>query len=75
MGRKYCVWGYMNGYCEFPQKIKQSRKFIFILFWLIIFRFRYPIINFEIRNGYNDCNFCVDQELPCHEAAEEMLKH
>ena len=58
MGDKYYVEAFLSGYCTLPQEFKMCERFIEFLITIIRFRIKYPIVNAEIRNGYEDCNKC-----------------
>lgn len=59
MGKKYCVTGRLNGYCKMNQACKYYNTLIGWIISIIIFRFKYPIVDATIRNGYSDCEKCV----------------
>lgn len=79
MGRKYFIASKLNGYCTSSIKSKAPKTIIGLVFWLIVFRAKYPIVDIEIRNGYKSCSYCsgyglwscsFDDDVSCIEAVD-----
>ena len=67
MGRKYYIEAKLSGYCGIAQESKSTQHFIAALITVIKYRLKYPIVNFEIRNGYKNCSSCNEGgELLCN---------
>jgi len=65
MGWTYSIHACLNGHCKLNQKQKTTKCFIVALFWLIVFRLKYPIVDFMVRNGYKNCDDCCHEGLLC----------
>ena len=65
MGWKYTIQAKLNGLCKMHQNIKTTNHITIALFWLIAFRIKYPIVDFMVRNGYENCNKCIHEGLLC----------
>ena len=59
MGYKYYVDALLSGKCAFVQESKQCKSLLGFLITIVVFRFKYPIVNAMIRNGYQDCSRCT----------------
>lgn len=60
MGYKYYVNAKNSGYCAMAIESYSGKSFIIAIINLVKFKFKYPIVDFEIRNGYKDCGECTD---------------
>lgn len=58
MGRKYIVSARLSGICAMDQETAVCKSFIGFIFTVIKFRLKYPIVDAQIRNGYESCEKC-----------------
>jgi len=66
MGWKYSIHARNNGYCRLNQSEKLTKHLGVALFWLMVFRVKYPIVDFMVRNGHKNCEKCVHENLICN---------
>ena len=64
MGHKYFISARMSGICGVIQEGKTCKTFLGLIINLIIFRFKYPIVDVAVLNGYGNCDKCkyVDED-------------
>ena len=74
MGWKYYIRARLSGYCRTSQDERLTKHFVIALFWLTIFRFKYPIVDLEIRNGYRNCDRCCNEGTICRKSEEEKTQ-
>ena len=71
MGIKYEILCKESGLCPIWTSFCQTRIFIVAMLYMVIARFKYPIVDVNIRNGYIDCEKCND--IHCPEKYKEVL--
>ena len=58
MGTKYCITFMRNGLCPYESD-RRTNHLVVALWYLLTLSIKYPIITFEIRRGYIDCEKCT----------------
>ena len=58
MGAKYCITFMRNGLCPYAFE-RRANNFLIALWYLLTLSIKYPIVTFEIRRGYIDCEKCT----------------
>ena len=58
MGTKYCIRFMWNGTC--PYGFDRRTNYLVVALWhLLVASIKYPIVTFEIRRGYIECDKCT----------------
>ena len=71
MGTKYCITFMRNGLCPYASD-RRTNHLLVALWYLLTLSIKYPIITFEIRRGYIDCEKCTFEE--CERLAKYRFK-
>ena len=58
MGTKYCISFVRNGLCPYNFD-RRTNNLLVALWYLFTISINYPIVTFEIRRGYIDCEKCT----------------
>lgn len=71
MGTKYNIRFMRNGQC--PYEFDRRTNNLFLALWhLLTLSIKYPIVTFEIRRGYIDCEKCTADW--CDKSSKYCLK-